>query len=107
MYAMTTAAEHLGVTPKALSTALERGETIASLTRACGLDPDEMTLAVINAEVADIEALAMIAGFDASTTATFVAELREYLITYVWDGQAAADARFDGAYWSRRELVAA
>lgn len=95
MYAISTAAERLGVTPTALETALDRGETIATLTRACGLDPDEMTLSVINAEVADVEALAVIAGFDAAEVAQFVAEVRAYLITLVWDGEAAADARFD------------
>lgn len=94
MYAISTAAANLGVTPSALETALSRGETIASLTRACGLDPDEMTRSVIEAEVADVEALAMIAGFDSAEITQFVKEMCEYLITLVWDGEAAADARF-------------
>ncbi|PSL08541.1 hypothetical protein CLV30_101516 [Haloactinopolyspora alba] len=110
MYAIPTAADRLGVTPGALRKALDRGETIANLTRACGLDPDEMTLAVIDAEVADVEALALISGFDDTEIALFVSELRAFIITFVWDGEAAANARFDAGtieWVGERELAAA
>lgn len=97
MYAIPTAAGILGVTPRALEAALDRGETIASLTRACGLDPEEMAQSVVDAEVADVEVLATIAGFSAADVAVFVQEMRAYLVCFVYDGEDVADALFDGA----------
>ncbi|AYY12589.1 hypothetical protein EF847_07595 [Actinobacteria bacterium YIM 96077] len=96
MYAISTAAEILGVTPSALEAALERGETIATLTEACGLDLDHMTESLVNAEVPDIEALAMIAGFDSDEIAQFGAEVRQYVTSFIHDGEQAANRRFDG-----------
>lgn len=96
MYAISTAADILGVTPTALEAALARGETIVSLTRACGLDPDEMTESVVDAEVADVAALAMIAGFDADAIAEFVAEMRAYLVSFVTHGEQVAEQFFGG-----------
>lgn len=95
MYAMTTAAEILGVTPAALEAALARDETILSLTRACGLDPKRMTEAIVDAETADVEALATIAGFGADDVAGFVGEMRSYLVSFVTDGEHVADRLFD------------
>ncbi|WP_166345563.1 hypothetical protein [Phytoactinopolyspora limicola] len=95
MYAIPTAAEILGVTPAALEAALDRGETIATVTRACGLDVDHMTESLVNAEVPDIEALAMIAGFTTAEISQFAAEVRTYLTSFVEHGQQAADAWFD------------
>ncbi|NED94736.1 hypothetical protein G1H11_05370 [Phytoactinopolyspora alkaliphila] len=96
MYAIPAAAEVLGVTPTALEAALRRGETIASLTEGCGLDVDRMTEQVLDAEVPDIEALASIAGFDSDEIDQFAAELRNYLISFIHEGEQAANALFDG-----------
>lgn len=95
MYAIPTAAQILGVTPKALATALERGETIHSLAVACGQDPDRMTEAIIDAETADVVALASIAGFGPDAVAEFARELRAYLVAFVHDGEHAADRLFE------------
>jgi hypothetical protein len=95
MYAIPAAADILGVTPEALETALERGETIATLTRACGLDVEQMTEQVLDAEVPDVEALATIAGFDSDEVSQFSHELRSYLISFIHEGEQAANARFD------------
>ncbi|SEF15203.1 hypothetical protein [Jiangella alba] len=95
MYAIPTAAHLLGVTPAALEAALERGETIRSLTIACGQDPERMTDAVIDAETADVVALAGIAGFGPDAVAEFVRELRDYLVAFVRDGQRVADRLFE------------
>ncbi|WP_157574935.1 hypothetical protein [Jiangella muralis] len=95
MYAIPTAAHILGVTPAALAAALERGETIRSLTIACGHDPERMTQAVVDAETADVVALAGIAGFGPDAVAEFVGELRAYLVAFVRDGQRVADRLFE------------
>lgn len=95
MYAIPTAAQFLGVTPTALEAALDRGETLRSLTIACGLDPDRMTEAVVDAETADVVALARIAGFGPDAVAEFTRELRAYLVAYVRDGEQAADRLFE------------
>lgn len=95
MYAIPTAAHILGVTPAALEAALERGETIRSITIACGHDPERMTDAVIEAETADVVALAGIAGFGPDAIAEFVRELRAYLVTFVRDGERVADRLFE------------
>ncbi|WP_157987492.1 hypothetical protein [Jiangella endophytica] len=95
MYAIPTAAQILGVTPTALEAALERGETIRSLAIACGQDPDRMTEAVIDAETADVVALAGIAGFGPDAVAEFVRELRSYLVAFVRDGERVADQLYE------------
>ncbi|NEE03743.1 hypothetical protein [Phytoactinopolyspora halotolerans] len=95
MYAIPTAAEILGVTPAALEAALERGETIATLSRSCDVDVDTMTESLVDAEVPDVEALATIAGFTSDEIAQFAAELRAYLVEFVNEGQDAADNLFD------------
>jgi hypothetical protein len=95
MYAIPTAAEILGVTPNALEAALDRGETIATVTRACGLDVEHMKESLIDAEVPDIEALAMIAGFDSEEISQFAAEVRSYLDSFVEHGEQVADTWFD------------
>jgi len=96
MWALSTAAEKLGVTPVALQMALDRGETIASLAQACGVDVDEVTETVVEAELADIEALARIAGFGAADIALLGREMREYLVAVVNEGEHIAEALFDG-----------
>lgn len=96
MYANETAAEILGVTPDALAHALGRGETIASITASCGLDVRAMTEAVVDAELADIEALAVIAGFAPDAVDDIVADMRAYVVAVITDGAAAAEARFSG-----------
>ncbi|TDE10139.1 hypothetical protein [Jiangella asiatica] len=95
MYAMTTAAELLGVTPKALAAALARGETVLSLTKARGLDTDRMVEAVVDSESADVAALATIAGFAPDDVELFSRELRAYLVAFVTDGEDVADRLFD------------
>ncbi|WP_026877897.1 hypothetical protein [Jiangella gansuensis] len=95
MYAMTTAADLLGVTPSALEAALARGETVLSLTRACGLDPHWMVEAVVDSEAADLTALATIAGFGPDDVELFGRELRAYLVAFVADGEDAADRLYD------------
>ncbi|WP_157741320.1 hypothetical protein [Jiangella sp. DSM 45060] len=95
MYAIPTAAHILGVTPAALETALERGETISSLAIACGQDPERMTEAIVEAETADVVALAGIAGFGRDAVAEFVRELRDYLVAFVRDGEQVADRLFE------------
>ncbi|WP_129664720.1 hypothetical protein [Phytoactinopolyspora endophytica] len=95
MYAIPTAAGILGVTPAALEAALQRGETIATLARACGLDLDTMTDSLVDAEVPDVEALATIAGFDSDDISEFTAEMRAYLVTFINDGEHVANAQFD------------
>lgn len=95
MYAIPTAAHILGVTPTALEAALERGETIRSITIACGIDPERMTDAVVDAETADVVALARIAGFGPDAVAEFVRELRAYLVAFVRDGERVADRLFE------------
>jgi hypothetical protein len=95
MYAIPTAAQMLGVTPTALEAALERGETIASLALACGLDPESMTETIIDAETADVVALASIAGFGPDAVAEFARELRTYLVAFVRDGERVADRLFE------------
>ncbi|TDD68499.1 hypothetical protein E1262_15880 [Jiangella aurantiaca] len=95
MYAIPTAAQILGVTPAALEAALEHGETIRSLTIACGHDPDLMTEAIVDAETADVVALADIAGFGPDAIAEFARELRAYLVAFVSDGQHVADRLFE------------
>lgn len=95
MYAIPTAAHILGVTPAALETALERGETISSLAIACGQDPERMTEAIVEAETADVVALAGIAGFGRDAVAEFVRELRDYLVAFVRDGERVADRLFE------------
>jgi hypothetical protein len=97
MYAIPTAAHILGVTPAALEAALDRGETIRSLALACGLDPDLMTEAIIDAETADVIALASIAGFGPEDVAEFARELRSYLVAFVHDGERVADRLYEAA----------
>lgn len=89
---VTAAADELGVTPRALRAALDRGETIGSFAGACGLDVAAVTAAIVDAEVSDIEALAPIAGFDDADITLFVAEMAAWLRAYVEDGEAAGDA---------------
>ncbi|MBB5787081.1 hypothetical protein [Jiangella mangrovi] len=95
MYAIPTAAQILGVTPAALEAALERGETIRTLALACGLDPDLMTEAIVDAETADVIALASIAGFGPADVAEFARELRTYLVAFVHDGERVADRLYE------------
>ena len=95
MYAIPTAALMLGVTPTALEAALERGETISGLALARGQDPDRMTEAIIDAETADVVALASIAGFGPDAVAEFTRELRAYLVAFVRDGERVADRLFE------------
>ncbi|WP_152690575.1 LLM class oxidoreductase [Jiangella alkaliphila] len=95
MYAIPTAAHILGVTPAALEAALERGETIRSLTIACGQDPDRITEAIVDAETGDVVALARIAGFEPDAIAEFTRELRAYLVAFVDDGERVADRLFE------------
>ena len=95
MYAIPTAAQILGVTPAALETALERGETIRTIAVACGHDPDRMTEAIIDAETADVVALASIAGFGPDAVAEFARELRAYLVAFVHDGERVADRLYE------------
>lgn len=95
MYAIPTAAHILGVTPAALEAALERGETIRTLALACGLDPDLMTEAIVDAETADVVALASIAGFGREDVAEFARELRAYLMTFVDEGERVADRLYE------------
>lgn len=75
----------LGVTPAALA---------ASLTIACGKDPVAMTEAIVDAETADVVALAGIAGLEPDATAEFTRELRAYPVAFVRDGEHAADGLF-------------
>jgi hypothetical protein len=96
MYAITAAADVLGVTPRALRKALQRGETIASLTQACGLDLDVMTAKIVDSEVPDVEALAKIAGFRDDDVSRFSTEMRDYLVSFIQHGEQAANALFDG-----------
>lgn len=93
MYAITTAAEILGVTADALERALDRGETIGTLTKACGLDVDAMTRAVVDAELADFTVLARIAGFDPAGQVEILRDIRDYVITFVNQGEYAAEHR--------------
>ncbi|HEY9410703.1 MAG TPA: hypothetical protein VIP77_14080 [Jiangellaceae bacterium] len=82
------------MTTTALQAALDRGETIASLARSCGLDVRGVLEPVVDAEVADVEALAIIAGFGPDEVAEFAHELRTYLTSFVLDGEHVADARW-------------
>lgn len=95
MYAIPTAAHILGVTPAALEAALERGETIRTLAVACGLDPDLMTEAIVDAETADVVTLATIAGFGREDVAEFARELRAYLVAFVDEGERVADRLYE------------
>lgn len=95
MWALSTAAEKLGVTSAALQMALDRGETIASLAHAGGVDVDEVTESVVDAELADVEALARIAGFGAADIALLGRDMREYLVAVVNKGEHIAEALFD------------
>ncbi|TDC56680.1 hypothetical protein E1212_01555 [Jiangella ureilytica] len=97
MYAIPTAAHILGVTPAALEAALQRGETIRTLALACGLDPDLMTEAIVDAETADVVALASIAGFGQDDVAEFTRELRAYLVAFVDEGEPVADRLYETA----------
>jgi hypothetical protein len=92
MWAYRTAAELLGVTQTALHAALDRGETIASLVDACGLDVNRVTEAIVEAELADIDALARIAGFARADIVLFRHEMRDYLVALVTHGEHAAEA---------------
>lgn len=94
MDALAIAAEQLSVTTTALQGALDRGETIASLARSCGFDVRGVLEEVVDAEVADVEALAIIAGFGPDDVAEFAHELRTYLTSFVLDGEHVADARW-------------
>ena len=96
MWARSTASEMLGVTPTALQAALDRGETIASLARECGLDVELVVDAVVAAELGDIEALARIAGFGEADVELFGLEVRAYLGTLVTSGERAAEALVEG-----------
>ena len=96
MWAQSTASEMLGVTPTALQAALDRGETIASLAHECGLDVEQVVDAVVAAELADIEALARIAGFTEADGELFGLEVRAYLGTLVTSGERAAEALVEG-----------
>lgn len=102
MDVLTVAADRLGVTPTALGAALGRGESIASLAAACGRDVDAVTAAVVDSEASDIEALGTIAGFDDADVTTFVAEVSEWLRSYVEHGEQIVEPAS-----GLRELVAA
>lgn len=84
-------ADQLGVTPRALQAALDRGETIASLARSCGLATDLLLEAIVDAEVSDIETLAVIAGFGPADVDEFVRETTVYLREFVEHGEAVAE----------------
>jgi hypothetical protein len=96
MWALPIAAEMLGVTPTAMQAALDRGETIASLAQECGLDVEQVVDAVVAAELADIEALARIAGFAEADVELFGLEVRGYLGTMVTNGERSAEALVEG-----------
>ncbi|MGH8828349.1 MAG: hypothetical protein ACRDVZ_12310 [Jiangellaceae bacterium] len=97
MDALSIAAEQLGVTPRALQAALDRGETIASLAQACGLDADRVREAIVDAEVSDVEALGPIAGFSPADVGQFVREISAYLREFVERGQLVADGTVPAA----------
>lgn len=95
MYVTSTAAEILGVARVVLETTLASGETIADLARGRGLDVDAVTEAVVDSEIADIEVLAVIAGFSADDVMLFVNEVRDYVVAFVNGGEETANQQFD------------